>query len=110
MTDSPGVTDWFHEGHFTSNPYLPFLQSNEHRIAVTDDLSKVINKSRLLQLDVIEDFGVLIRVLAEIHANFHGLLSYSLIRTSDDTGFIDVYWSRVESEEISKEIKSKVAN
>jgi len=62
MTDSPGVTDWFHEGHFTSNPYLPFLQSNEHRIAVTDDLSKVINKSRLVQLDVMEDFSVLIRV------------------------------------------------
>jgi len=63
-TDSPGVPDWLHEGHFTVNPYLPFLQSNEYRITVADDLSEVINKSRLLQLDVMRDFSVLTRVLA----------------------------------------------
>ncbi|MBN2253704.1 MAG: HAD hydrolase family protein [Kosmotogaceae bacterium] len=109
-TDSLDAPDWFHEGRFVVNPYLPFLQSNEHRITIVDDLSEVINKRRLLQLDITGDFGALTSVLAEIKANFEGLFSYSLIRTSDDTGFLDVYWSRVESREIRKEITSKIAN
>ncbi len=63
-TDSPGVSDWFHVGHFTVNPYLFFLQSKKYRITVLDNLSQVINKRRLLQLDATGDFGVLTRVLA----------------------------------------------
>ncbi|MDD2333267.1 MAG: HAD hydrolase family protein [Mesotoga sp.] len=109
-TDSQDVPDWFHECDFVINPYLPFLQSNEHRITMVDDLSEAIAKRKLLQLDITGDFEVLTRVLAEIKANFEGHFSYSLIRTSDDTGFLDVYWSRVESGGIRKEITSMVSN
>ncbi|HDP78449.1 MAG TPA: hypothetical protein ENN47_09765 [Mesotoga infera] len=88
--DSPDVPDCFHDGSFVIDPCLPFLQSNEHRITIVDHLSEEISRRRILQIDL-RGIGVLTRVLAQIKADFEGQFSYSLIRTSNDREFLDVY-------------------
>ncbi len=107
-SSSSSVPNWFHRGPFIENPYLPFLQHNSERTSFVTDLNSVIESENILQLDVTGPFEELRGLLEKLESLFQSGFSYSLLRTSEDLGFMETFWADMEDGPVLNEIMSKV--
>lgn len=97
--------DWFRVAELRMNPYLPFLKAYSHRIEYIEDLHVAAEARELLQIDVTGPHEILSSILKELSIKYPGGFSHSLIKTNDDTAFMEYYWNSIEDETLLEKVK-----
>ncbi len=99
------LPDWFRKDRLRMNPYLPFLKAYSHRIEYIDDLHMVAEERRLIQIDVTGLHETLTSILKELSVDYPGGFSYTLLKTSDDSAFMEYYWNSIKDKTLLENVK-----
>ena len=99
------LPDWFREDRLRVNPYLPFLKAYSHRIEYIENLHVAAEERELLQIDVTGPHELLSSILKELSIEYPGGFSHSLLKTNDDTAFMDYFWNSIEDKALLEKVK-----